>query len=84
MADDQFLTEMLRGIQASISDLRSYTEQRMDKLEERMGNLEKRQTASAHFEQSVLAHLASIHDSMDAFRAELVGFDRRFRVLEAH
>ena len=65
--DNSFLAEMLRGVQSSVSE----TNRRMDKLETYMSGLERRQTASTHFEQSVLAHLASIHSSIDDFKSDM-------------
>lgn len=76
--NEKFVADMLRGIQSSIVDLG----QRISGVEQRMGNLERRQTASTHFEQSVLAHLASIHESVDGLRADLLGIDRRVRAVE--
>ena len=75
---EKFIAEMLRGIQSSIVDLGN----RMSGVEQRMTNLERRQTASTHFEQSVLAHLAGIHESIDNLRADLTGMDRRVRAVE--
>lgn len=43
--------------------------QRMDKFEQHFGNFKRRQTAAMHFEQSVIAHLAGIHEGMDELRA---------------
>ena len=67
MAEDKFIIEMLRGIQAAVTQ----TNQRLDKVESHMGNLERRQTASTHFEQSVLAHLAGIHESVDELKSDM-------------
>lgn len=67
MADDKFIVEMLRGIQTAVTQ----TNQGLDKVESHMGNLERRQTASTHFEQSVLAHLAALHESMDEFKSDM-------------
>jgi hypothetical protein len=79
MADEKdFMVNMLRNIQTGIAGLGEW----MDKIEERMANLEKRQTASFHFEQSVLSHLTSIHESQDLHRAEMVAMDRRVAGLE--
>lgn len=66
-ADNAFLVEMLRGIQSSVAE----TNRRMDKLETHMAGLERRQTASTHFEQSVLAHLASIRSSIDDLKSDM-------------
>ena len=65
--DNAFIVEMLRSIQSSVSE----TNRRMDKLETHMSGLERRQTASTHFEQSVLAHLASIHSSIDDLKSDM-------------
>jgi septal ring factor EnvC (AmiA/AmiB activator) len=77
--ENQFMIEMLRGIQSGVAE----TNQRLDRLDERMAQLERRQTASTHFEQSVLAHLASIHESVDNLRAEMKGIERRVAKVEA-
>ena len=63
----KLMFEILRKMQ---SDLAAQT-QRMERLEGHLGNFEKRQTAAMHFEQSVLSHLAGIHEGMDELKAEM-------------
>lgn len=84
--DNQLLYEILKKIQADVAEVKERIgriEYRLDKVEERMANLEKRQNASTHFEQAVLAHLASVHDSIDSLRGEMIAMDRRVAALEA-
>jgi chromosome segregation ATPase len=66
-ADNKLLFEILKKIQNEVTG----TNLRMDKIETHLGNLERRQTASTHFEQSVLAHLAGIHESLDELRSDM-------------
>ena len=66
-ADNKLLFEILKNIQTEVTG----TNLRMDKIETHLGNLERRQTASTHFEQSVLAHLAGIHESLDELRSDM-------------
>ena len=65
--DNRMLFEILKRIQADVVG----TNQRMDKIETHLTNLERRQTATTHFEQSVLAHLAGIHESLDELRSDM-------------
>ena len=72
--DPRFITEMLRGIQATASrteERLNAVDKRLASLDERMASLERRQTASIHFEQAVLAHLAAIHESGDNATADM-------------
>ena len=64
---DKFMVEMLRSIQSAVAE----TNRRLEKMESNISGVERRQTASHHFEQSVLAHLASIHSSMDDLKADM-------------
>lgn len=66
MAEDMVL-EVLKRIQAEVAG----SGQRMDKIEQHLTNLERRQTAAMHFEKQVLAHLAGIHESVDELRADM-------------
>jgi chromosome segregation ATPase len=59
-------------------------DERMVRLEERVGQVERRLTASTHLEQGLVAHMASLHESMDNFRATVVDLDRRLAKLESH
>ncbi|HEX8418614.1 MAG TPA: hypothetical protein VF638_01220 [Sphingomonas sp.] len=82
MAEDNtlsFVTEQFRRLNVRFDKF----EERMDKIELRLGNVERRLTALTHFEQSVLAHLASVHNSIDNLRADLTGMDKRVIGLEA-
>ena len=81
--DNSLVFEILKKLQADMAQGFARMDARFLHLEERMNDLEKRQTASMHFEQSVLAHLSSIHTSMDEMRGQLTGFDRRVTALEA-
>lgn len=88
MAEDNdgvinFMGEQFRRLNARFDQLEQRFDERFQRLEERMDHLERRQTASMHFEQSVLANLIGINERLDNFRAELLGFDRRLRALEA-
>ncbi|HEX8555285.1 MAG TPA: hypothetical protein VF695_11305 [Sphingomonas sp.] len=65
--DNQLMIEILRKLQAEVSG----TNQRMDKFEQHLTNLERRQTASTHFEKSVLARLSGIHESLDELRSDM-------------
>jgi hypothetical protein len=67
MADEnRFMTELLRGIQDGIKDLQG-----------RMGALERRQTAGNHLDESVIAHIAGVHESIDNLRAEVHRMNER-------
>lgn len=82
MAEDNtlsFVTEQFRRLNVRFDTF----EERMDKMELRLSNVERRLTASTHFEQSVLAHLASVHDSIDNLRADLMGMNTRIVAMEA-
>jgi prefoldin subunit 5 len=65
--DNQLLFEVLKKLQANVAG----TNERMDKFEQHLTNLERRQTASVHFEKSVLAHLTSIHETLDELRSDM-------------
>ena len=65
--DNQMLFEILKRIQSDIGG----TNQRIGRVDTHLGNLERRRTASTHFEQSVLAHLAGIHESTDELRSDM-------------
>ena len=82
MSEDENVISMI-GEQFRRLNLRfDKLDEKMEKLEQRLGNVERRLTASTHFEQSVLAHLASVHESIDNLRADLVGIDRRVGTME--
>ena len=83
---NEFIVGLLRNIQSGIADLgqrMDNLEARFEAVEERMAHLERRQTASMHFEQAVLAHLTGINESIDKLRTDLLGMDRRLKVVEA-
>ncbi|WP_419809512.1 hypothetical protein [Sphingomonas sp.] len=85
MADD-FLVELLKGIQTNIAELgrrMDRLDSRMTSMEDRLERIERRQTAAQHFHQQVLVHLTSIDERIDNFSAELVGLTRRVAALEA-
>lgn len=65
--DNQLLFEILRKLQSEVAG----TNQRMDKFEQHLTNLERRQTASTHFEKSVLSHLTGIHETLDELRSDM-------------
>ncbi len=78
-----FVAEQFKRLNARLDKLEERFDERFRRLEERMDHLERRQTASMHFEQSVLAHLTGINERLDNLRGELLGIDRRVKVLEA-
>ena len=77
-----FMAEQFKRLNARLDKFEERVDERFKRLEERMDHLERRQTASMHFEQSVLAHLTGINERIDSLRAELMGFDRRLKVVE--
>ena len=78
-----FMGEQFRRLNVRFDQLEERFDDRFNRLETRMDHLERRQTASMHFEQSVLAHLTGINESIDNLRADMIGMDRRIKVLEA-
>ena len=83
MAEDSgevvsFIAEQFKRVHARFDSL----DERFDRLEERVGQVERRLTASTHLEQGLVAHMASLHESMDQFRATTVSFDKRIMALE--
>ena len=73
-----FLAEQFRRVHERFDSL----ERRFDRLEDRVAQVERRLTASTHLEQGLVAHMASLHESMDNFRATTVAFDKRLTALE--
>ena len=69
--ENRFMTELLRNIQDGITDLR-----------ERMGALERRQTAGSHLDQSVIAHITGVHESIDNLRGEVHRMNTRLTEVE--
>ena len=65
--DNRMLFEIMKKVQADVAG----TNQWIDRIDTHFGNLERRQTASTHFEQSVFAHLASIHEGLDGLRFDM-------------
>ena len=65
--DSQLLFEILKKVQSDVSG----TNQRMDRFEQHLTNLKRRQTASTHFEKSVLANLTAIDETPDELRADM-------------
>ncbi len=74
-----FIAEQFKRLHARFDIL----DQRLDRIEERVAQVERRLTASTHLEQGLVAHMASLHESMDNFRATTVSFDKRLAALEA-
>ncbi|MDO6412927.1 hypothetical protein Q4F19_00885 [Sphingomonas sp. BIUV-7] len=79
-----FISEQFRRLNLRLDNFEARFDERMDRLEERVAQVERRLTASSHLEQGIVAHLASLHDSMDNFRATSVSFDKRLATLETH
>ena len=77
-----FMAEQFRRLIGRLDSLQQRMDERFDRLEERGAQVERRLTASAHLEQGLVAHMASLHESMDNFRATTVAFDRRLTALE--
>ena len=69
--DNNLIFEVLKRVQTDMAKGFADTNARMDRFEQHLSDLERRQTATTHFEQSVLAHLASIHGSMDELKADM-------------
>lgn len=78
-----FVAEQFRRLNARLDKLEARVDERFDRLEDRVGQVERRLTASTHLEQGLVAHMASLHESMDNFRATSVAFDKRLASLEA-
>ena len=57
-------------------------DERLDRLEARVVNIERRLTGMHHFEQSMVAHVASIHSGIDDMRADFLGIQQRLTALE--
>ncbi|WP_140870249.1 hypothetical protein [Sphingomonas oligophenolica] len=74
-----FLAEQFRRINARFDEMG----ERFDRVDERLAQIERRLTASTHLEQGLVAHMASVHESMDNFRANMAAIDRRVAGLEA-
>ncbi|WP_174273594.1 hypothetical protein [Sphingomonas bacterium] len=80
-----FIAEQFRRLNMRLDKIEAHLERlddRMNRLEDRMAQVERRLSASAHLEQGIVANLASLHESMDSFRATSVAFDRRIAMLE--
>ncbi len=78
-----FIAEQFRRLNGRFDTLQERMDERFDRLEDRVGQVERRLTASTHLEQGLVAHMASLHESMDNFRATTVAFDKRLASLEA-
>ena len=81
-----FIAEQFKRLNMRLDKIETHLERlddRMNRLEDRMSQVERRLSASSHLEQGIVANLASLHESMDSFRATSVAFDPRLAVLEA-
>lgn len=82
MAEDDrvvdFIGEQFRRLNARLDK----SDERLDKLDARIVNIERRLTAMHHFEQSIVAHVASIHSGIDNLRADFIGVEQRLTALE--
>ncbi len=78
-----FIAEQFRRLNARFDSFERRMEERFDRLEDRVAQVERRLTASTHLEQGLVAHMASLHESMDNFRATSVAFDKRLAAIEA-
>lgn len=75
----QFVGEQFRRLNARFDKF----EERLDAIEGRIVNIERRLTAMSHFDQSIVAHVASIHSGVDNLRADFIGVERRVASVEA-
>jgi len=86
MSDDNVQTmtfELLKRVQASIAELGQQLGGRIDSVEHRLIALERFQSASLHGQQSIMAHLAGIHEGVDDLKAHYRRLDQRMDALEA-
>lgn len=74
-----FIAEQFRRVNARFDEMR----ERFDRVDHRLAQIKRRLTASTHLEQGLVAYMASIHESMDNFRANMAAMDRRVAGLEA-
>ena len=81
--DNSFLAEMLRGIQTSIADLDKRMVSGLMSVDHRLVALERFQSASLHGQQSIMAHLAGIHEGVDDLKAHYRRLDQRMDAVEA-
>ena len=91
--DPQLLFEVLKRLQSDVGQLGARLdkiEARLDRIEDRltkvedwMGQIERRITASTRLEHGVVGNLASLHESMDNYKAGMLAVDRRLAALEA-
>ena len=83
MAEDDrvvdFIGEQFRRLNVRLDK----SDERLEKFEMRVVNIERRLTAMHHFEQSIVAHVASIHSGIDNLRADFIGVEQRLKTLEA-
>jgi signal transduction histidine kinase len=68
---EKFIQEMLQAIRSEIGELRT------DVLD-----LKLRQSASEHFEQGLMAHIASIHSSVDDLGTTMRTVKKRLELVE--
>ena len=88
MAEDDdkvvdFIGEQFRRLNLRFDTLDQRIATLDNKVDTRLANVERRLTAQTHFEQSMVAHLASIHSGIDNLRADFIGVEQRMKVLEA-
>lgn len=91
--DPQLLFEVLKRLQSDVGQLHARMEKievrleriedRLTKIEDGMGQIERRLTASTRLEHGVVGNLASLHESMDNYKAGMLAVDRRLTALEA-
>jgi len=77
-----FMAEQFRRLNTRLDALEMRMDERFDRLEDRVAQVERRLTASTHLEQGLVAHMASLHESMDNYRATTVAFDKRLAAVE--
>ena len=70
--DNNFLAEMLRELRGDIARLGRNDVTR-----------DLRQTATEHFEQGLLAHVASIHSAIDELKDDVRQIKRRLDLVDA-
>ena len=91
--DPQLLFEVLKRLQSDIGQINgrldqiearlSRIEDRLTKVEDWMGRIERRLTASTRLKHGVVGNHASLHESMDNYKAGMLAVDRRLAALEA-
>jgi hypothetical protein len=67
---ERFITQMLQAIRAEIGD-----------MGRRMTSMELRQNASEHFEQGMMAHIASMHATLDELKSDVRRVKQRLELV---